>query len=1234
MSVYSEHAGVTLWGNEALTKNLTSKCQENTTFEIVASDSLSDKLSAMDISASLKGSFLAGLINVNGSATYLNDTKISKHQARVTLKYSRTTKFEQLSMDHLGIRNVTYHDVFDKGTATHVVTGILYGANAFFVFDHEASHTESTEDIEGNLQAVIKKSVSVEGEAALKLEAKEKEHVDKFNCKFYGDFAIERNPVSYEDAMRIYSSLPSLLGENGWKAAPVRVWLYPLRKLNSKAAELVQEISENLVVRAEGILQYMLEVDMQCHDLMKELSAQKFPPIKKKISEFRNQCQQFRTTFQKQLLNILPLIRSGQSAEEALADILTMIDQSPFAERYIEEHLQRQHYEIKVLNECLKDMSEIDVLPSAEELQVQVRFSNRNQYVVCCNFNSLHEEDPYLTDLKHRLQINPVLSAGGVYENKKVSQWFQDEDISMIAMDYLRTFQELAQVNRASGKTKFLISSVLDKNHPGVSIYLYEGGSLLSKTFEPPVKPGLPRIVSKSHDSIELNLNPADFGKKFIEGYIIAYRQPGEESWSSYETEDKDLKVTIKRLKPNTKYQFQYCVVSKAGVSVVSDVTKEERTLPTSPPERIQGMPGPTSIILNWKEPSIRGVGVTVTEYKIEWKQDSQFGSHVWSESRTGKKVEKLIIENLIINTSYTIRVSAICGDHGVSAPSSEINISTLEHRSLDIKEILLKSSRLLTRNNPSVYQLKKKSCNEGYRKYILGKEKTGMETKVILLVGATGSGKTTLINGMANYILGVNWEDDFRFKLVHEVTNRSQAHSQTSEVTAYVIHHETGHRIPYSLTLIDTPGFGDTRGIEQDKKLTQDIEAFFKSDKAIDRIDAVCFVVQSSLGRLTHTQKYVFNSVFSIFGKDIKDNIMVLINFCDGGKPPVLEAIQSAEIGCPNDQHGDPAHYKFNNSALFANNQTSSIGFDKMFWDMGATSLGTFFSALSKMETKSLKLTKEVLQERKQLENNVQALQRQINAGLTKLEELRKTQSVLQQNKVLMEANKDFQIEVEITVPEKEDTKGNFITNCQQCHFTCHDDCAYGNDQDKIKCCCMSDGYCTVCPGKCVWSVHFNQKYKWKYVTKKEKKTYGKLKAKYEKAAGEALSAESILQKVKEEYYEVREAIRELIDYSSKSLKRLREIALKPNPLTTPEYIDLMIQSEEQEAQPGFLNRIKSLGEVRKRAEIMEKIEKGEELLPEEVESQSLYATAIQYAKRKGKALKNTVLSFVSNKK
>lgn len=48
---------------------------------------------------------------------------------------------------------------------------------------------------------------------------------------------------------------------------------------------------------------------------------------------------------------------------------------------------------------------------------------------------------------------------------------------------------------------------------------------------------------------------------------------------------------------------------------------------------------------------------------------------------------------------------------------------------------------------------------------------------KTIMLVGATGSGKSTLVDGIVNYVMGVHFEDPFRFTLIQlgdeEISNQ-----------------------------------------------------------------------------------------------------------------------------------------------------------------------------------------------------------------------------------------------------------------------------------------------------------------------------------------------------------------------------------------------------------------------------------------------------------------------------
>lgn len=50
---------------------------------------------------------------------------------------------------------------------------------------------------------------------------------------------------------------------------------------------------------------------------------------------------------------------------------------------------------------------------------------------------------------------------------------------------------------------------------------------------------------------------------------------------------------------------------------------------------------------------------------------------------------------------------------------------------------------------------------------------------KTIMLVGATGSGKSTLVDGIVNYITGVSFEDTFRFTAVSSEDDETKTDNQ-----------------------------------------------------------------------------------------------------------------------------------------------------------------------------------------------------------------------------------------------------------------------------------------------------------------------------------------------------------------------------------------------------------------------------------------------------------------------
>uniref|UniRef100_A0A7N8YEP5 Septin-type G domain-containing protein n=1 Tax=Mastacembelus armatus TaxID=205130 RepID=A0A7N8YEP5_9TELE len=116
-----------------------------------------------------------------------------------------------------------------------------------------------------------------------------------------------------------------------------------------------------------------------------------------------------------------------------------------------------------------------------------------------------------------------------------------------------------------------------------------------------------------------------------------------------------------------------------------------------------------------------------------------------------------------------------------------------------------------------------------------VGERNFNKVNKTILLVGETGAGKSTLINSLFNYTIGVKFDHNIWFEIV-EKENRRQTESQTSDVIVYEIFGFEGETLPYSLTIIDTPGYGDTRGIEHDnKKFTIEVDEVYKDKEDID---------------------------------------------------------------------------------------------------------------------------------------------------------------------------------------------------------------------------------------------------------------------------------------------------------------------------------------------------------------------------------------------------------------
>ena len=461
-----------------------------------------------------------------------------------------------------------------------------------------------------------------------------------------------------------------------------------------------------------------------------------------------------------------------------------------------------------------------------------------------------------------------------------------------------------------------------------------------------------------------------------------------------------------------------------------------------------------------------------------------------------------------------------------------------------------------------------------------------------LLVMGETGSGKTTLMDAFVNYLAGINYGDLFRYKLVDEnaIKDRPSEESQTSEITDYYINYarEDGREI--NIHLIDTPGLGDTKGVLEDNNIIKKFEELFKK---IGELDYILITVKATTTRWTQGTSYIYDRILEVFGKDAMERFMLMCTFADGAIPPCIDVLKGKLTY--------QEYFTFNNSALYVPKIKSNDN-TVFFWKLGMSNVKRFFDVIldNNYLPLSLTMSKKVMENRQWLYANVESSKERIDNGFRLLDEANNLLEAIKKNKKLLDENGSFEYEVD--VPETKKVKlPKAIQFCKNCQCLCCQVCEWPEDSPVSKCTYFnweSTGYrCPKCPGKCQRMDHQREAYGIETKLVKVKKIYEAKKELHEEGKKGLSNSEMALNDVINKMTDLGNKI--LVDMQSikTSLEELEKIALKPRLFTNEQYFIDMIKFEEEAQRPGYQKRIEGLKIMQNQAKRINDLSKSNDL-------------------------------------
>ena len=1167
----------------------------------------------MGIDHHLNMSITSGLINdFHGASNFINDEP-DPGQVAYTFIIRAKVREEHLDLEKLLSQQVP-RLVGEKGEeesepdATHIVTSVYYGVEAYCIFVQNVDGGEANEETKQEIIQQLAK-IAMEWQSALRdfkdldqfkqqLYSEQRHQVTRIKCRLYTDLQVE--PVvlcgffdAYKQSLELTKTMfKKETGNN--MAIPIVIRLCPLTCLVDPIEDEkkfhYRDIDDNLVSGFSAILVGWKRVLAKAEKMriVYTKSADCYT-----LREFIDTILKYQKDFQQQLQRCVPIARRYKMDDILIrSDIYNAVN-SLFKPSQLEKWLEVKEAEMDVVS-WLATVSGMTILTRS---QLSERLSLKT-FSLALFVPSLSEEtNIFLEAMKSLVDFVPLVpepSIGQINED-----WYTVKPKRKLVRCNIREFANHVKKNKQlMDQVEFIVTFGENSEPFGCSYSVYEGDTLLKSNLrrlpdppsglqiqQPPVSRKAKKRAKMSTSSVRVVWDYEKLG--YPCHFLVECRvKNGSDSWIQLRTTKPDKTQMTITFETGQTLEIRVAADTCIGRSDFSDVIDTESV----PIDAV-----PVCVIRADKSTlhppiNLRVKSVTRTTAELErtlqpgnlffctrilyWKEEE--GSSCSNQMDLAFKEPNCLLEDLEPETTYEFNMTTFADDWtNSSLPSKTLTFTTLARDVRFAEKLVERSKKIGKENGLDLFSVPLTKLDGRFKtaeRFVFGEQDVNKKCphRTILLVGTSAD----TVNCMVNYIFDVSPKDPFRFQLIDPSLEESR-------FRIYDIHHAKGLRIGYSLTVIVAPKFYE-QYFERNRKFACSIRDFFEEKSGIQKLNLIGLVMDSSEPDLMSLDFYLYNLLKSIFGSKVKDKINFLLDCAN--KEEILDDVI---LGLKTPMY--PLYQKYNSSALLSNtSERKDVSFCLDFLD-------NLFTNLEATTTKIATLPKQKLDEKNRLEAVVYGLKNRIKRGVALMEDLRKIDAVWD----LYE--KDVEFEVDLSKAYRVELPfGEYVTNCTKCQMTCHVVC--GTRGDTVDCGVMDHSLpeeirtCRVCPGGCLWSVHRNESTRFEYRQQRKHISFLKIKEKFERARkgnGKPLTWENFRSLVQKEMGSQGADVLDMLVTILDVLFRLNEMTYWDwNPLWVDinkyvvDVIGKLICFEEMDEREGSNERMDALKTLRVMAE------------------------------------------------